>query len=222
MEEILDQFLVFIFEELKNAKLKPHLFEYEVGDEKSPFELTGSDNKDEHILVSGFIDRIDVDPEKRFAIIVDYKLSKHVKPKDTELGLVLQLPLYALAVEKNMNVKVIGAYLFRLSNLKTGESVKWGFFSDEGLKDAGFGEAKSAERKALGASSRNTYSENEFRQRVGQSAEWAKKYTKDIRKGKFPVYPKDCLKYCKFKSVCRIENWMKDQIQYELAEGSPS
>ncbi|GEM_PF-1335150 len=218
MEELLDQFLVFLFDELKHAILKPYLYEYKIGDEKSPFELTGSDNKDEHILVTGYVDRIDVDPEKRFAIIVDYKLSKKVKKNDTDYGLMLQLPLYVLAVEKNMNVKVIGTYFFRLGNLKKGKSVKWGVFSEEGLRAAGFGEAKSPDRKMLGASSRNTYPEARFRELVDQSAEWAKQYAKEIRKGKFPVYPKDCLSYCKFKSVCRIEKWMITQIQYELSE----
>jgi hypothetical protein len=60
------------------------------------------------LLVRGKIDRVDVDPSGRFAIVRDYKASKSFPVARWEPDGLLQVPLYMLAVEQLLDLRVVG------------------------------------------------------------------------------------------------------------------
>ncbi|MBI4430716.1 MAG: exodeoxyribonuclease V subunit gamma [Candidatus Omnitrophica bacterium] len=218
LKQIADDFLKFLPLEMENAPVNPYLFEHNFGKEDAPLEVVIDGQREDRIFIWGKIDRIDADPDRRFGVVIDYKLGKKLRIGDLEDGLLLQLPLYMLAVEQNLKLKVVGAYLFKLNQLKTGKSLKQGIFSEQGLAALGLNDIKARESKMLGVTAKTVFSEENFQDLMKHSIHWAVHYAESIRAGKFPVYPKDCLTFCKFKPVCRIEKWMIDRVQYELTE----
>ena len=60
------------------------------------------------LLVRGKIDRVDIDPTGRFAIVRDYKASKSYPVARWEPDGLLQVPLYMLAVEQLLDLRVVG------------------------------------------------------------------------------------------------------------------
>lgn len=93
------------------ANFQPSFFEVNFGTSAAnsypPLLIKGADGKD--IVIGGSIDRIDLEPGVTFAAsnakkrarVIDYKSgSKRISAKEAELGRNLQLPIYALALER--------------------------------------------------------------------------------------------------------------------------
>ena len=88
-------------EEMERDDWKPALFEH-------PFEFV----YDDKIILHGFIDRVDINPENGAYRVVDYKTNKKPFP-DKELPTALQFGIYALAILHEFGVLPV-EYQYRL------------------------------------------------------------------------------------------------------------
>ncbi|MCS7258101.1 MAG: PD-(D/E)XK nuclease family protein [candidate division WOR-3 bacterium] len=80
-------------------------------------------NFDSDIIISGKIDRIDLNHNTRQAYIFDYKTGKvdNLSANNIKKGITLQLPLYALLVKSRLKLDVIRAGIYSLPEC----NVKW-------------------------------------------------------------------------------------------------
>ena len=82
-----------------------------------PAKLTEPDySGDEQVLVQGIIDLLAIKGDE--AIIADYKFSSLARSEDLVLRYEKQLRLYALAVKKVLNKKIVGLYLVNIYSAK--------------------------------------------------------------------------------------------------------
>ncbi|MEM4266787.1 MAG: PD-(D/E)XK nuclease family protein, partial [Candidatus Nanoarchaeia archaeon] len=70
------------------------------------------------ILIRGKIDRIDVTPDGKFALVIDYKTGKRFKASSLENGTCLQLPLYLLAAKNLLGLEPLGGHLYSFCHAK--------------------------------------------------------------------------------------------------------
>ena len=144
---------------------------------------------DSVLRVQGIIDRIDVlDQDGRsFFRVIDYKSGSIPVAKDIDVGLALQLPLYAMAAERvlfadNVKMPLDAAY--------------WG------LKKDGF-----AKRQTM---SKFDSPPGDVESQWRNFSRELERYVLDLvdrsRAGEFPVLPQksDCDSYCDFRFVCRV------------------
>lgn len=207
VEEIRDMLLRFLDAELDyldQTPLQPKYLEYAFG--AGPSQDAGAleiDDNGRKFKIVGFIDRIDVDPERGTALVVDYKTGGQWTKKRIEAGLSLQLPAYLLAVEKFLKLKPAGAHL---RFLKTGKTS--GFYNEE----------NAGPYPALSKSS--MLSEAEFKTLMQISLDYIKQFTKSMQKAEIPVQPreKQACDYCSYPAVCRIQKWRLPLIAEEIRE----
>jgi len=88
--------------EKERGQWKPFKFEQKFGSRSEPpLELNLNGQK---ILLHGIIDRLDINSEAKLRVI-DYKSgSSHMEKKDLQNGTRLQLPIYALAAERALQL----------------------------------------------------------------------------------------------------------------------
>lgn len=164
--------------------LAPTYFEFEFND----LAIGG-----EHgVKIQGKIDRVDVDPATRKALVIDYKLSKRpvsIREKFAK-GLEFQIPLYLMAVRRLLNLDVIGGELRFLSSAST-----------EGLY-------RESEREGLGLGPRKKggYSEEEFEKLLEDTETLVRQAVGRLRSADISVKSKSC-DFCAFSPVCRFEPW---------------
>jgi len=175
--------------------LKPAHFEFEFQD----IVLKGENRE---IKLRGKIDRIDVDPEKKFALVIDYKYGKTFKPAALENGTSLQLPFYLVAVREKLGLKPLGGHLYSLLR-----GTSSGFHHKDNMV-----QAQVTTRKF------NHYPEKEFEEILGRSVLFAEKFVDGIEKGEIPVRPRDCVQYCEYSTICRIEKWRLEHIYRDIEE----
>lgn len=114
-----------IIEEMRATEYYPKILEAKIGRGGiKPVEIKTEDGT--KIVLEGISDRIDEREYegKKFARIIDYKTGKKVfKEEELEKGLGLQLPIYAMAVEKSSaeNVK-IGGFNYVQTVIDSGKS----------------------------------------------------------------------------------------------------
>ncbi len=178
---------------------RPRYFEFEF---KKPNLLELYDPHRENILLRGKIDRIDVDPSGKYALVTDYKTGSSFKRKDLDWGRSLQLPLYLLAVQKILKLKPLGG---QISQIRTAETS--GFYSKE-----------AAEELKIKVSPRSALPQKEFEKILSRAVRFSFLYAQGITEALIPVRPRDCDDYCPFPSVCRIEKWRKEFIYQEIRE----
>ncbi|MBI4358136.1 MAG: PD-(D/E)XK nuclease family protein, partial [Candidatus Omnitrophica bacterium] len=195
MQEMIVQIIKMELVEKKPpiAGLRPRYFEYEFRD----LVLEG---KRRQMNFRGKIDRIDVDPHERFALVIDYKTGKPFKLDSLENGTSLQLPIYLIAVRKKLGLKPLGGHLYSLSRAASA-----GFHHKENLKEAGVSTRK-----------RNHFSEKEFDEILKRSVQFAERFTEEIERTEIPVRPRDCVSYCPYSSLCRIEKWRLEHLYREI------
>ncbi len=166
---------------------KTELCEYGFGrDEKGPMPLQIGDGQD-FILVRGTIDRIDGtrNDEGLLFRVIDYKSGTSPSKNDLLAGTALQLPLYALAVE-------------RLS----------GASEPAVLLDAGYWALKeNGYKKVLVMEQDGRYVIDWRSHRLGLET-YIMELVQRLREGQVPVAPrvKDCEPYCDYRHVCRIRD----------------
>ena len=204
--EIYEMILFFLQEEeqrLEAASFSPYRVEYSFGSkdtcESPALELAGEGKARR---IQGRIDRIDVDSEKKFAVVVDYKRSAKFKAGDLAMGTALQLPLYLLAVKEHLGLTPLGAEIYSIKDRK-----RSGFYSQE---NAGlFGKEFS---------SRSQLSEEIFKRVLDRAVAFVRKFVKEIEALEIPVKPRVCEGFCPYDTVCRIEKWKLPLILQEIKE----
>jgi len=173
--------------------LVPQYFEYEFKD----LVLKG-EGRD--IVLRGKIDRIDIDPDKKYALVIDYKTGKKFDVKALANGTSLQLPFYLIAVREKLGLKPLGGHLYSLS-----KAASSGFHHQDHLGEAGVSTKK-----------RNHFSEKEFEEILKRSVQFTEKFVEGIERAKIPVKPRDCVPYCSYSSICRIEKWRLRHIYNDI------
>jgi len=149
------------------------------------------------VLIAGRIDRVDLAPDDR-AVIVDYKLGKG--PRDlrgVDRGLVLQAPLYALAVREVFGREVAGA---EYASIRTGR--RTGLYGDAGLV------TRRSRYNVVAAGA-------ELQAKLELAAAWARECVGRIRRGEVPRGPRDeqCPPWCGYRGICGVDAWTLRAIQ---------
>ena len=199
--EMLRDFLEFEIARLQNASFQPFHVEYAFGDagknDASSLMLEGGDRK---LRLRGRVDRIDRDPARQYAVVMDYKRSAKFKTPDLALGTALQLPLYLLAVQKKLGLKPLGAEIYSIRDHK-----RSGFYSSGAAKD--FGKEFSP---------RSHLPDEVFQKVLDRALVFARKFIGEITVASIPVRPRDCQSFCPYDTVCRIEKWRLPLIIEEI------
>jgi ATP-dependent helicase/nuclease subunit B len=195
LQRMLASFLGEELDRLIQAPLRPLYFEYAFGLPENPqapaLEISDGAKK---ILVRGKIDRIDVDASGKAATVLDYKRTAQFKRKHLELGISLQLPLYAAYLEKYLGLRCVGAELYSIK-----ERAKKGFYRKGCAELIG---KKSARAMIL--------DDGAFDALLAGAAESVRKISRGMEGMKIDVRPRDeyeCSHYCPYAPVCRIEKW---------------
>lgn len=189
-KSILQQFLEFEKERFEKSKIKFAPFEFE----KSIRQNFSVD--EEEFILSGKIDRIDVDEESNSFKVIDYKTGGIPEKKDHEDLLAFQLPLYMLLVERyfqsiNPEIKIYDAEFLKIPSRKSSDI-----------------ESKSLLNNYL---SNSTDLHKELQKILQHISELIQK----IKKGKFHLttikdYEKRVCRFCDYQSICRINVIMKN------------
>ncbi len=154
------------------------------------------------ILVTGRIDRIDVahvDGEK-VALAIDYKRGSVTgqKPDDMAAARAAQVPVYAMAVEQVLGMKLAGSLLYSTKTLdRRGLAV-------EGLRVAGI--------KRKGAMARG-----EIDRLLSECVDSIRKVARAMRSGDIRISPADekLCKSCDAADICRFDRWEWRGIEME-------
>ncbi len=181
--------------------LRPAHFEAKFGFQPDEDYLILKDGESE-IKFRGQIDRIDVDPSGKFGLVIDYKTGKPFKIDSLQKGTELQLPIYLLAAERKFGLKPIGAYLYQLSQAKS----------------SGFHHKDHLNQLDIKTKKRNHFTPSEWQGVFDRISRFIFRFVSEIKNAQIPVKPRDCVKFCPYQSVCRIEKWRLDSIYEEIAE----
>ncbi len=199
--EMLLDFLKYETERLESSSFHPEHVEYSFGGsgkgEAPPLEIEAGKK---NIKLRGRVDRIDTNPDKKFAVVMDYKRSYSFKSSDLELGTALQLPLYLLAAQKHLGLAPLGAAIYSIRDHK-----RSGFYCEE--------LAKLFEKEF---SSRSSVPGDLFQKALDRSAVFVRKFMKEIRGAEIPARPRSCESFCPYDTVCRIEKWKIPVILEEI------
>ncbi len=199
--EMLFHFLEQESEQLEQTEFHPKYLEYSFGsgeENDSPaLEVMDGSQK---IKIQGRIDRIDTDPGQTCAVVVDYKRSANFERKDVELGVALQLPLYLLAVEKNLGLKPLGGEFYSIKKCE-----RKGFYSEVYTKEFSVNRSASSQ-----------LSEEKFREILNKALEYLKRFKKEIEASTIAVKPRKHEEFCPYACVCRIERSKLPMIREEI------
>lgn len=191
-KSILQQFLESEKERNEKSEIKFTPFEFE-----KSIRHNFSVNEEEFIL-SGKIDRIDVDEESNSFKVIDYKTGGIPEKKDHEDLLAFQLPLYLLLVEKyfqsiNPDIKIYDAEFLKLSSGKS--------------KDI---EIKSLLKNYLSNSS-------DLHEELQKVLHHISELIQKIKMGRFNLttiekFEARVCRFCDYQSICRIDVIKKNAV----------
>jgi ATP-dependent helicase/DNAse subunit B len=172
--------------------LEPRQFEVSFGSERSVPELQRGLELGEGIVLSGKIDRIDVDPFSARGIVQDYKSGKSApSARDIDKELRLQIPLYMLVLRDLVGIEPLGGVYRPLA----GERGPRGLLRAEAAEDAlpGFKKADYLGEEAFWA-------------QVEGARETARRFAGRIRGGDVQHDPKggECPSWCDLWTMCRV------------------
>ncbi|HEU6443610.1 MAG TPA: PD-(D/E)XK nuclease family protein [Gaiellaceae bacterium] len=173
--------------------LQPRQFEVSFGSERSVPELQRGLELGEGIVLSGKIDRIDVDPFSARGIVVDYKSGKSApSARDIDKELRLQIPLYMLVLRDLVGIEPLGGVYRPLS----GDRGPRGLLRAEAKDDAlpGFAKADYLDEEAFWA-------------QVEGALQTARRFAGRIREGDVTHDPKggECPAWCDLWTMCRVK-----------------
>ena len=172
--------------------LVPRRFEVLFGSERAAPELQRGLELAERLILSGKIDRIDVDPFSARGIVQDYKAGKHAhSAAQIESEKRLQIPLYMLVLRDLVGIEPLGGIYRPLA----GERKARGLLRAEAREDGVPGFAK------------NDYLDEEaFWSQVERARELAVAIVDRIRAGDVRHDPKggDCPAWCELWPMCRV------------------
>lgn len=190
--------------------LVPHLFEHRIDP-----PLVIADPAGGTLEVTGTIDRVDVDRQRRKLKVVDYKLAgnrpkyQQMLKKDALGETSFQIPLYLLAAARELAAagpEAMEELSARFWLLKKGEELDKDFHRAPKEDFTGFFADDPATREQLG--------DDNFLNRL-----WGKVHA--MRQGDFRITPREC-GGCDFPAVCRyLEVNLKEDGQAAPGAGSP-
>jgi ATP-dependent helicase/nuclease subunit B len=176
-----------------DSPLEPRQFEVSFGMERSAPELQRGLDLGDGTILSGKIDRIDVEPLSARGIVQDYKAGKHApSAREMEKELRLQIPLYMLVLRDLVGIEPLGGLYRPLA----------GGRRPRGLLRA---DAKS---DVLAGYSRNDYLDEEaFWVQVETARTTARELAGHIRAGDVRHNPKggECPTWCDLWPMCRVD-----------------
>jgi len=173
--------------------LEPRQFEVSFGMERSAPELQRGLELGDGVVLSGKIDRIDVEPLSARGIVQDYKSGKHApSAREMEKELRLQIPLYMLVLRDLVGIEPLGGLYRPLAG---------------GRRPRGLLRA-DAKRDVLAGYSRNDYLDDDgFWAQVETARTTARELAGQIRAGDVRHNPKggECPAWCDLWPMCRVE-----------------
>jgi len=201
---VLERFVRADLEKTAQRKLRPAYFELSFGspprrgaDERSlPHPLDLGEVEGHGVSISGRMDRVDLTPDGA-AVIIDYKLGKGLPDmREVDEGLILQAPLYALAVRELFGRDIAGA---EYVSIRSGE--RRGLYCGEEL-------AARKSRYNLVVAAEDLDSKLEL------AARSACECVGRIRRGEIPRGPREeCPAWCGYRGICRMDAWTLRRIQ---------
>ena len=175
------------------SPLEPRQFEVSFGLERSAPELQRGLELGDGVVLSGKIDRIDVEPLSARGIVQDYKAGKHApSAREMEKELRLQIPLYMLVLRDLVGIEPLGGLYRPLAG---------------GRKPRGL-LREDAKADVLAGYSRNDYlDEEEFWAKVETARNTGRELAGRIRAGDVRHDPKggECPSWCDLWPMCRVE-----------------
>jgi ATP-dependent helicase/DNAse subunit B len=182
-----------VHEECTNGQqLIPRRFEVAFGSERAAPELQRGLDLGDGLVLSGKIDRIDIDPFSARGIVQDYKSGKHAHSAvEIEKELRLQIPLYMLVLRDLVGIEPLGGVYRPLA----GERRARGLLRKE-------------EGTLLPGAYKNDYlDEDAFWNAVRNAEETARRLAGRIRTGDVEHDPRggDCPPWCDLWPMCRVE-----------------
>jgi ATP-dependent helicase/DNAse subunit B len=178
-------------ESRSETDLRPALLEASFGTDEEPDRpaLRLGD-----LLVRGVIDRVDVTPDGRLALVYDYKTSSKVPAlaKLAEEGK-LQLQLYARAIRDQWELEPLGGLYYQLGGSKNPRPR--GFVATDDATDG------------LDLTKTDVVDFEEVEATVEAGVETAKERAAAMRQGSIGRDPNrgECPKFCTFQPICRLE-----------------
>jgi PD-(D/E)XK nuclease superfamily protein len=174
-----------------NLRLVPRRFEVGFGTERAAPELQRGLELGGGAMLSGKIDRIDVDPFSARGIVQDYKSGKSAhSAADIEKDLRLQVPLYMLVLRDLVGIEPLGGLYRPLA----GQRKPRGLLRAEARDD-------------LPGLAKNDYLDEEaFWGQVERARETARGLTVRLRRGDVRHDPRggDCPSWCDVWPMCRV------------------
>jgi ATP-dependent helicase/nuclease subunit B len=175
------------------SPLEPRQFEVSFGLERSAPELQRGLDLGDGVVLSGKIDRIDVEPLSARGIVQDYKAGKHApSAREMEKELRLQIPLYMLVLRDLVGIEPLGGVYRPLAG---------------GRKPRGL-LREDAKADVLAGYSRNDYlEEDDFWAQVETARTTGRELAGRIRSGDVRHDPKggECPSWCDLWPMCRVE-----------------
>ncbi len=175
-----------------DSPLEPRQFEVSFGSERSAPELQRGLELGEDLVLSGKIDRIDVEPLSARGIVQDYKAGKHApSAREMEKELRLQIPLYMLVLRDLIGIEPLGGLYRPLAG---------------GRRPRGLLRA-DAKADVVGGSRNDYLAEDEFWAQVETARQTARELAGHIRAGNVRHNPKggECPTWCDLWPICRVE-----------------
>jgi hypothetical protein len=176
-----------------DSPLEPRQFEVSFGMERSAPELQRGLDLGDGTVLSGKIDRIDVEPLSARGIVQDYKAGKHApSAREMEKELRLQIPLYMLVLRDLVGIEPLGGLYRPLAG---------------GRRPRGLLRA-DAKADVLAGYSRNDYlDEDAFWTQVENARTTARELAGHIRAGNVRHNPKggECPTWCDLWPMCRVD-----------------
>jgi ATP-dependent helicase/DNAse subunit B len=191
-QSLLRDLEAFVRDEAESAlNLVPRRLEASFGSERAAPELQRGLALDEQTVLTGKIDRIDVDPFSARGIVQDYKSGQGAYSAERiDQELLLQIPLYMLVLRDLVGVEPLGGLYRPLA----GKRIARGMLRAEAAED-------------LPGFSRNDYlPDDQFWTQVERARERAAAFAGRIRRGDVQHDPKgdDCPAWCDLWRVCRV------------------
>ncbi len=182
--------------------LEPRYFEYAFGFGETKGDQLRLRGRKKTILLRGKIDRIDVDPKGKYALVIDYKTGKKFRLGALENGTALQLPLYLAAVKEKLGLEPLGGHLYSLA----------------AGKSTGFHHQKHLDAAGISTSKWNRLSGEQFEAVMERAVHFAERFSEEIEQANIAVKPRDCVSYCPYSGICRIEKWRLPHVYRRIAE----
>jgi ATP-dependent helicase/DNAse subunit B len=180
-------------EAASDSPLEPRQFEVAFGSERSAPELQRGLELGDGAVLSGKIDRIDVEPLSARGIVQDYKAGKHApSAREMEKELRLQIPLYMLVLRDLVGIEPLGGLYRPLSG---------------GRRPRGLLRADAKDDVLEGYARQDYLDDEAFWGQVEAARDTARQLAGQIRAGNVRHNPKggECPSWCDLWPICRVE-----------------